>query len=356
MDIHFYATPTTASHFFTPSDIYGRGVGGAELSLISLTEALASLGNEVTVWNVPPEEGVFNGVTYRDVENFDPFDPHEVFVLYRNPDPLLPSVRAKHTIFWSCDQQTSGQFDRDIFPFVDHTVTISPYHRAFHIANYHVDPNHISYIDLGVRTDEYLQPVEKIPNSLLYCSVPSRGLYHLASIFPQIRWFIPDATLTITSDFSLWAFNVPPNNEKYRELFADMEGVTFLGKVPRSELVKLQLQSDILSFTNQPDGPFAELFCVSAAEAQVAGCVPVTSKFGALPSTVMSEGVLLDGHPGELDYRMKFVESVVELLTNRKELVKRQNALRAKGMARFNWKGIAQQWVELINRLPCQTS
>src|SRR5262245_65450687 len=55
-----------------------------------------------------------------------------------------------------------------------------------------------------IALDDYLGAAETRDRVLLYCSVPDRGLYYLKDLFPAIRRRVPDATLVITSDFSLW--------------------------------------------------------------------------------------------------------------------------------------------------------
>lgn len=354
MKFTFFCESGSPSFLFTPDDIFGRGLGGAELSLVGLTEELAHRHEQVTVYNQPPVEGVFNGVEYLDTARFDQKEPTDVFVLFRNPSPRLYDVNARVKLWWSCDQQSAGDYGRDIIPFVNHTICISEYHRDYHIKRYGVDPSRVTAIDLGVRTWEYQKALKKQPKRLLYCSIPARGLEFLPHLFENIRWFHPDAELYITSDYSIWGYGIPPNNECWKMLFKDMAGVHFLGKVPRAKLVELQLTSDILAYPNKPDGEFAELFGVSLAEAQCAGCVPVTSRFGAFPTTVIRpEGVLIDGDPRdpESEYGMDFVAKIVELLSNRGDLEKRQNALRAKALTRFNWNGVVDQWLQTIHSL-----
>lgn len=376
MKIDFFCSPESGSSSFTflPPDIYGHGVGGAEISLIRLAKALAEHGHDVTVWNKPePRSQVsdpdaiigsaydtdyYDGVRYLDADDYDPQDYTDIFILYRNPYSCLGCVNSKLKIFWSTDQQTCGFYDKDIIPFVDFTVTISPYHRQYHIDRYGVDPNKIISIDLGVDTEEYEQPVQKVPNRLLYASVPSRGLEYLPALFYWIQevgaHLTPKPELYITSDFSLWGKDITSGNERYRRMFEGIDNVHFVGKLPRAELVKLQLSSDILAYPNAPDGPFAELFGVTLAESQVAGCIPVTSGFGAFPTTVISPpGVLIENdgrylHPMDDGYGEIFVNTIVSLLSHREELVAQQNRLAQMAGERFNYHTIVWQWLNAI--------
>lgn len=361
MKLDFFLQPGSPSFIFSPPDLLGRGVGGAEYGLISLTEQLAAMGHTVTVYN-SSEDAEYNGVSYRDAYTFDPFSERDILVLFRNPmePPEQIAYAFGKRVFWSCDQRTAGNYDTDVFPFIDHTVTISQYHKDYFLNVYNdLTPERITPLDLGVRLGDYQQKKNKVKNRLLYCSVPSRGLQYLAQYFKAIRHFFDDAELYITSDFSLWGAGIGANNEQYRQMFQGMRGVHFLGKVPREQLVDLQLTSDLLVYPNAPsEGAFPELFGVSVAECQVAGCVPVTSKFGGLATTVHPEygKFILDNsgeplHPQDPEYGTLFVESVTQLLQNRKRLEQRQELLRSASTVRFNWVDIAKLWESLFSKV-----
>ena len=348
----------STSFIFTPDTLYGRGLGGAEASLVALTTELAKRGHSVHVWNSPASgAGVYDGVSYHDVEDFDCFETYDVFVCYRNPFVEFPFIQARVRAWWSTDQVTCGDYALDIKPFSQLNICISEYHRQHHIKVYGFDPRNTIAIDLGVRVQDYQKRLLKTPNSLLYCSVPDRGLENLARFFPAIRHIVPDATLHITSSYALWGEGIPDNNEHYIKLFRNMEGVTFHSRVPREKLVELQLQSELMAYPNQPVGGHAELFGVSVAECQVAGCVPVTSAFGAFTTTVIQpEGILITAdeepiHPSDEDYGARFILQCIELLFDRQELVRRQTALSVKASSRFNWSNIASQWEQAIKKV-----
>jgi hypothetical protein len=170
VNIQFLCSPDaeydSPSFAFLPTDVDGYGVGGAEISLIRLAAELVKQGHTVTVWNNPVSRSdsnptpltrgtiqVFDGVQYRDADEFDPHEPTDVFILYRNPYTCLGCVDAKVKIFWSTDQQTAGDY-REIFPLVDFTVCISDYHKRYFVERYSADPTKIIAIDLGVIIEE----------------------------------------------------------------------------------------------------------------------------------------------------------------------------------------------------------
>lgn len=342
MEIAFFCANNSHSHHFCPDDLWGRGLGGAEQYLISLAEELAR-EHEIIVFNQPPRDGMYGRVLYTHTDGFDCQHPYDCFILYRNPDvATMIATAARVKLFLSCDQQTSGDYRTDAFPHVDHTVCISPYHVNYHRERYGVAAERISHIEIGVRQQDYRARVRKVPGQCIYCSIPDRGLEHLAVIWPQIKELVPHATLFITSDYRLWGISYP-GNDRWVERFRGMPGVRFVGRVAREELVRLQLSSDLMVYPSD----YEELFCVSAAECMVAGAYPITSTFGALPTTARA-GTLITGLPASASYRMAFVKRAVSLLRDREELSRLQREISAYAKARFRYSDIADRWIGII--------
>ncbi len=327
-----------------PSDVYGKGVGGAELALISFAEVMGSRGHEVTVYNDPVVLGEHNGVEFANRKDFNKVGKRDVLIVFRSPNPMLVGAHAKlRKVWWSMDQYTVGNF-KVLSTLVDYCVTISPYHTAYHVEKYGINPKIISHLDLGVRLQDYEQEVEKIQNRMIFCSIPDRGLQILHAAWPLILKQVPTATLAITSDYTLWGSG--PGNAKHRlDWAAQAESVDFVGNVPRSELIKLQMQAEI----NPYPCTYEEMFCVSVAECQVAGAFPVTSQAGALKST-NEYGVQISRnlqHPKVL--QEDFVDRICELMTKEREYLNWNiESMKAAASVRFNWHSIAEKWEHLF--------
>lgn len=328
----------------TPLDIEGRGVGGAELSMMTLMEVFAKRGHEVRVFNDPSKPGEYGGVQYLPVRAYNDRTPRDALIVFRSPnkryhpDQMPKTVRK---IWWSTDQYTIGSF-KELAGQVDYVVTISPFHSNYHHQRYQIAFDKMGYIDLGVRTWEYQDEVEKIEGRLIFCSIPDRGLPILHAAWPLIKRDAPMATLAITSDYTLWGTG--PNNAAHRLSWAGADDVQFLGKVPRSRLVKLQQQAEIMAYPSV----YEELFCISAAECQVAGAMPITSDVGALLST-NEFGIIIPGSPKMASWVDAFASRIVSLLTTEKEYLQtRQDSMRLGARQRFDWDVIADRWEELF--------
>jgi len=334
-----------------PADVYGRGLGGAELAMVSLMEVLAKRGHTCRVFNDPRTPGLHDGVEYMPLGAYSNRAKRDVLIIFRSPNTRvrwqdLAGIRA---IWWSTDQWTTGDF-AEWGKDAHFIVTISPRHTSYLNQVYGLEEK-MGHIDLGVRLQDYQGGIERVKNRLIFCSIPERGLAVMHAAYPLIKKKVPDVSLVITSDYRLWGV-ATPGNQEHRLMWAGAEDVQFLGRIPRAELAVHQQQADIMSYPCTYD----ELFCIAAAECQVSGAVPVTSTFGALPTT-NEWGIQLAGHPVSKEFVDQFVERIASLLTNEREYLdtRRVSMMRA-SRVRFDWDAIAQRWEYLFEHGKLESS
>lgn len=325
----------------TPDTLNGRGVGGAELALITLSELLAKAGDEVTVYNQNTGAEYFHqdgdGFTKYTDDSKLIYSSDDILITFRGPHTDMRNCTKIKHIGWSCDQFTVGDYI-DWYNAVDKMVLISEFHKQDHIMRYGKElvESKAHVLDLGVRTWEYEAEVEKIPYQFIYCSIPDRGLEHLCRLWPQIKALYPQATLIITSDYTLWGAT-DPLNMQYRLMFAGLDGVRFVGNVPRSELVRYQMQSEIQLYPCIYD----ENFCIANAECQVAGCFTITSAQGALETTNFT---------GYKVYNNDYINPINIFYSLDNEHKKQlSDEIRIKAFERFGWQSIAKQWETIFN-------
>ena len=327
-----------------PSDIYDRGVGGAELALLTFVPKLAEAGHQVRVYNNPREIGIHEGVEFLNINQYAPREDRDVVIAFRSPNPMLPSSRGRK-IFWSCDQQTAGNYATDIIPFVDHTVVISQRHKEYFLKRYKWPEDKMTVLDLGVRTWEY-SPNEtpvKVPGRMIYCSVPDRGLEILHKMWPKIKARVPHASLVITADYRLWGVS-NAGNEKHVAMWANEPDVHFLGMIPRKQLVEEQMKAEVHAFPCTYD----ELFCISAAECQVAGAVPVTSDVGALDTTNRYGIRMIVRDTLNEDWQYHYIGKIDMLLNNQDILEEYSRLCRGGGLVEFDWRLLIVAWEGIL--------
>jgi glycosyltransferase involved in cell wall biosynthesis len=324
-----------------PDDIYDRGVGGAELALLTFAPMLAAAGHAVRIYNDPKISGPHEGVEFLNINQYVPREERDAVIAFRSPNPMLAASKGRK-IFWSCDQFTVGDYMIDIVPVVDHTVVISQRHYDYFVDAYLWPEDKMTVLDLGVRTWEYSDAPVKTIGQMIYCSVPDRGLEILHKMWPEIKRRVPLASLVITADYRLWG--VPQaGNEKHVAMWAGQQDVHFLGMIPRKRLVQAQMTSEIHAFPCLYD----ELFCIAAAECQVAGAVPVTSNMGAL-TTTNRYGLQVKGNPRDEAWQEAYVNRLVGLFENESLLEGYSDLCINGGRTDFNWETIIVAWEGIL--------
>lgn len=362
---------------FNDASLESEGLGGAEAALIQLTRALAVQGVDVTVannlgvagaWRDLEHRGVYEGteynIAYRDcvVDQEAILSPAEwdALVLFRcTPDEhshFWQQFSARRRIFWTCDQYTDPYWREGILPHVDKVIGISQHHEDFLRDYWQVPSYKLTHIPLGITPADYRQTLPKIPNSMIYCSVPLRGLSHLARIFPRVKQALPDATLTITADYTLWG-TADPGDAESRAQFLAMDGVRYLGAIPREDLIVEQKRAELHAYPCDytVEMPWddttnaGENFCLASLECQAAATPTVTTPCGALTTTVhhgYSGHILAGTYPYDPAYDDRFARVLIDLLTEwRPGLVQMQAHARQRAMSMFAWPNLARRWI-----------
>lgn len=328
----------------TCEDIYGNdrrvGVGGAELAILTLMEGWHNAGHTVVFYNNPTMAG---GSPFRHahVNQFIPQEDRDILIIFRSPNPLSYNAKGRK-VWFSTDQYTIDDFAK-FSKKVDKIVTISPFH-AQHFKEVYGIEDTIT-IDLPVRIQDYGLDEDaqecRVPNRLIYCSVPDRGLAVLAQAYPIIKSAVPDASLVITSDYRLWGLP-DARNEQYLRKFFGMDGVQFLGAIPRRLMVHEQKKAQIMAYPSSYD----ELFCYAVAECQVAGAYPVTTSQGALITTNM--GLQVAGSASDPRWFSLYAEAVIHALRY-ENMEEKRNALSRKAIERFSLERIMKEWDKVLN-------
>ena len=316
----------------------GIGIGGSEYALLTMCEEWHKAGHEVVLFNNPVTP---NGSPFEQRGNyeFETQAPRDVLIVFRSPNGQANVVTNCLKVWWSCDQFTIGNY-QEFAGRVQKIVCISDFHADYFARTYGI--GNATVIDLPVRVQDLIDAgdIKKVPNKVIFTSVPERGLHYLRGVWPLVQDRCPDVNLTITSDYRLWG--VEERNAIHREAWTGMRNVSFLGAVMRKQLIVEQLEAQILAYPNIYD----ELFCISVAEAQCAGVYPVTSSVGALITTNM--GTIIGGNPVYDDnFRMTFVNLLTDLLV-RGDLTALQTYVQNLAINRFHPSNIVKQWDEKV--------
>ncbi len=186
-------------------------------------------------------------------------------------------------------------------------------------------------------------------HKLLYQSSYDRGLEHLLLMWPDIKKKFPDATLDIAygwNTFDALTANNPERTQWKIMMISRMhqDGVTDHGRIGKEKLIELQETCGILAYPSH----FFEIFCISAVEAQLHGCVPVTTGIGALSETV-EHGVIVEGDIQDSEVKRNYLNALLNLMSDENKRKKLSDKGR-EWATKFDWTKIAQQWTKEIEK------
>ena len=348
------------------------GIGGSETAAIHMSRQLALLGHEVTVYSDYPsqfidadDEGQFPhtvDVEWRDYRSYGEGDRScDLFISSRQPEArrkLLP--RCRQAWLWMHDLHCGPDWDNVIGTDYDRVLCLSNWAKERFVAYYPgVDASKIfvssNGLDLSLfengmlrAGNQHVAPVARAtisfraasPLRVTWSSSPDRGLDRLLDFWPKIyEQYGSNARLQVYYGFETWKRLATLHGltgemsriallEGRLAAMAD-QGVVFYGRRGQQEIAQSYLLSKLWLYPTS----FEEISCITAMEAQAAGCKIVATRCGALPETAPGAW-FVEGPTNTKDYEKRFLESVHEALLDDSVFVKTPRT----------WRQVAEEW------------
>lgn len=324
-----------------------RPLGGTETGVVRLAQKLKDLGHQVRVYtnseNPPASDPQY--LPLREIEKSEPID---VFISVRDWIPLFYRVPAKKRFFWTGDSYDQfsnyGLGDHRVIQQVDYFLAVSAW-QADQICSRSGFPREKVYkLKNGIEWDWFSEQLPQKTKRLIYSSTPYRGLQYVPPMYRWLHEKLPDIELSVFSSYKI--YNQTQDFEPLKKEIESLPNTRMQESILQRDLAKEFLQSKVLFYPCH----FEETSCITAIEAMAAGCVPLSSKLGALPETIGDAGVLIEGHPSEASYVQKFLKSCLDLLTNEEKF----SELSQKGRARakqHDWKSITKNFDQFLRSL-----
>ena len=349
MKIAFYPSSCVPFHGLSLDE---RPLGGTETGVIRLSEAIANLGAEVVVFtgvdNPPLTKSLF--LPFRTFRDLGPVD---IFVSIRDWNPLLLPISTKLRFLWTGDSfdqiQNVGIGDRRVSGVIDQLLTVSDWH-AETLCEHSGFPRDKAWpIRNGVHLPYFTGTETRKRKRLIYSSTPFRGLALIPQIYAELKKRHPDLELHVYSGYSVYkgpAGYSESAEADFRALSQELQSlpdVTVHGNIRQQELAREFMRSAILLYPNT----FAETSCITAMEAQAAGCVTISSALGALPETVGDAGILIPDLPGSPAYIKAFIDATDRLLTD-DALFNDLSETALKRSERLGWETVASRFMDFL--------
>lgn len=323
-----------------------RPLGGIETAVIRLAAALDGLGHEVKVLTAL-ENPPLSAPLYLPIRAMHDIGPADVLISVRDWQTTFVPIEAKLRLFWTGDSydqpQTVGIGDRRVVRSIDWLCTVSNWHADTLCSTSHFPREKTHVLRNGVHTPFFSGSEPRVRKRLIYSSTPYRGLRFVPAIYRELVSRHPDAELHVFSGYGVYAGSSPPPPhalQEYEVLKRELETLPNCrvhGSVKQSQLAREFMRSSVLLYPNT----FEETSCITAMEAQAAGCAIVTSARGALPETVGDAGILIPGTPPSEAYIRAFVDATDALLRDDK-LFAKHSASASRRAKQLGWDVVAR--------------
>jgi glycosyltransferase involved in cell wall biosynthesis len=325
---------------------------GSEIALLNLAKQLKN-NYEVYIFgeNISLELEL-EGIHVKNSRSFTDFSSKntiDIIIVSRYLNAFMYNTLVARKIFiWVHDivfqSSFNGQnipnnglyFYNNISHKVDGIIVLSEYHKSRMMEYYNIPENKIHIIGNAINTDLFSEEVEKQKYKFIYSSYPSRGLDMLLKVFTTIKAEFANAELYIYRDHSTFTTSQLQEIAKYNYIFAP-------GFLKNEDLIREFQSSNIWLYPTD----FVETYCISALEAQMAGCLCITSPLGSLSEIVGSRGVLIEGQYGSQTYIDNIIKSIRVHLNS--DLYKNKIKKGKEWALQQNWKSISEKWLALFS-------
>lgn len=195
-------------------------------------------------------------------------------------------------------------FVRNIDSQVKAYITLSPWHAQNIFDNYDLDKNKIRIIGNGLAPYKTLAVSNKIPGKFVWMSDPQRGLKQLIDFFPIILRIIPHARLEVFREVST----------DLKQYCLQFPNITLRGHANNQQIMDCLSSAEYWFYPTS----WHETYCISALEAQYAGCICIATNLAALSTTIADRGILLKQPIYSKEYWTEAAQAFKDLESNPK--------------------------------------
>ncbi|PMR61333.1 hypothetical protein C1A38_09350 [Verrucosispora sp. ts21] len=316
-----------------PSDLENKGLGGNETALVLAARGLAARGHEVRVFaDCPRVED--QGVNWHPLPGLQEGEYRDVVIFWVRTKRVEPRRFNAPVRVAKLGLKTPNDslLDQVLNDEINVLIAFSDFQRRLYLDNfgYPEAANWVVTAD-GLDISHYARRLPKVPGRFLHAANPKRGLEPLLDMWPTIRGVYPGAELFVASSHLLRGITADEDERRAGDLYRraaamSADGVRFLGRVAKPDLIELQLTAQFYLYPTT----YPETCCIAALEAAAAGDVIVCSPAGALPDRVVDgvTGFLIEGDPADAAVAWRFADRVALLREDPSRLERMAQAAR----------------------------
>ncbi|MFN8576582.1 MAG: glycosyltransferase [Candidatus Sericytochromatia bacterium] len=364
------AFSTSVTRKISGKTILNEPLGGTHSAMINLAQNLSNNPkNQVYIFcNCEDEEGIYNNVNYQKLEKIVKFSKEnyiDFYICVASESSLRASLKAKKTILWLHNDYSPywkelSDVAADLSGLMatksDKVITVSNWHNQVIKDTFKIPDKHLKVIYNGINQELFSKnkPLNQRKKHLIYFSAPDRGLDLILDFFPKIKEKVKDIELHIYSSFKTWGKTDSNFKEIENKILkkSNQNGVFVHEPLPIKELSEKLKNALLFVYPNHCSEETyfnAETFCISAVEAQACGLPVIMSNRGALGEVALNNetGFLIDGEPYSLEFKDKFISSILDLLNNT-ELWQKFSNNAFKWSKKFYYNQIVNDWENIF--------
>ena len=333
-----------------------RPLGGTETGIIRLAESLNKRGHEVVVFSAyenPPE----TNPKYFHVSEINDHGKFDIVVIVQNWKAAFATVPAKHRFFLTGDGPEQylnyGIGDRRTVNLFTKLLTVSNWQAKTLCAHSGFPIEKTWYIGNGIHPEYFKKEVEKKRKRLIYSSSPNRGLKFIPDLYNTLIKKHPDLEIHIFSSAKMYSgyaageAQLAPIVPEIVSRLKELPNCHYHESTLQKDLAKEFMKSSILFYPCD----FPETSCITAIEAQAAGCAVLSSNYCALPETVADAGILIRGKPGSSEYLRSYL-AAADILLSDDELLERLSKRGKERVAKhYHWDHVAERFEAVLENL-----
>jgi GR25 family glycosyltransferase involved in LPS biosynthesis/glycosyltransferase involved in cell wall biosynthesis len=321
---------------------------GSEIALVNLAKALSTYFQVfiLTPFHNPNHLLNLDYISLKDYLDND-FD-YLVISRYVNAFLHIP-VRATKTFLWMHDVVLQPSFMAGNLPesgrwllanvHYDGIVVQTEWH-AQNFRGVYPEAHSLVVLGNGIDLSNFAVALPKVPYRFMWSSSPIRGLTTMLRIFRLILEKYPQATLHVCRGPE----EMTP--EQLQTMQAMAPAVVYRGKLSNYEVAREFLEAEVWLYPTD----FAETFCISALEAQAAGCVAISTDLAALKEMNQYTEALLP--TDYFDRENEFFRMVDTLFANEREKLHQYLASKKEIIREWvtsqSWEKRAEEWKQLL--------
>jgi len=332
----YYCGPSRVT--FSPKS---DNLGGSEQAVVQLAKRFKRSGKWKDIYvygNVTP--GVYDGVYYRPVQEFDVNNKFGDIILWRGfGNHILPQVKANRVYIDLHDNTDHRILPADLVnQKVEKVFVKSKFHASLFSQ---INEDKFAIIENGVHVDLFKvkENQQKEPYRFCWTSSYERNLAeNLEFIWPHIKNALPQAEFHIYygDDF------IQQELKDRLENLYSLPGVIHHGRASIQKIATEKKRSMFhLYVTDTP----AEIDCISVRESAAAGCIPLISSKSVFGER---DGFHVSVEDVKNSEQMKIAaEEIINLAQNNDRVRELSSDLRNSKLV-FDWQEVADKWLSVM--------